>query len=172
MAIMLSPAMSDQDLVGAMVTHETRIQACLISANVKSTQEARAVLTKLHSLENSREQYRTKRRDFEHQDLTRRTPRSQPIDSAGNRRPNGFVQECHVRRENRDRNYRGNPLRDSRINKSRRSFFRCQGRPNDGADPQLKASAQYFVTCSSLQRKDNRSQHVTHDGVRTVDLNA
>ena len=45
MASMLSPAMSDQDLLGAMVTHyEPRIQACLISANVKSTQEALAVL--------------------------------------------------------------------------------------------------------------------------------
>ena len=47
MASMLSPAMSDQDLLGAMVTHyEPRIEACLISANVKSTQEA-LVLTKL-----------------------------------------------------------------------------------------------------------------------------
>ena len=47
MASMLSPAMSDQDLLGAMVTHyEPRIQACLISAKVKSSQEALAVLTK------------------------------------------------------------------------------------------------------------------------------
>jgi hypothetical protein len=59
MASMLAPAMSDKDLLSAMVTHyEPRIQACLISANVKSTQEALAVLNKLHSLENSREQYR------------------------------------------------------------------------------------------------------------------
>jgi len=37
-ASMLSPAMSERDLFGSMVTHyEQRIQACLISANVKST---------------------------------------------------------------------------------------------------------------------------------------
>ena len=97
-------AMSDQDLQGAVVTHyEPRIQACLISDNVKSTHEALAVLTKLHSLENSREQYRTTRPDFEHQDLTRRTPRGQPIDSAGNRRPNDNVEVHHVRRDNRQK---------------------------------------------------------------------
>jgi hypothetical protein len=40
---MLPPAMSDQDLLGAMITHyEPRIQNCLTSANLKSTQEALA----------------------------------------------------------------------------------------------------------------------------------
>jgi len=35
--------MSDQDLLGAVITHyEPRIQNCLISANLKSTQEALA----------------------------------------------------------------------------------------------------------------------------------
>jgi hypothetical protein len=48
MACMLSPAMSDQDLLGAIVTHyEPRIPACLISANIKSTQEALAVLNQI-----------------------------------------------------------------------------------------------------------------------------
>ena len=38
MASMLSSAMFDQDLLGAMITHyEPRIQNCLISANLKST---------------------------------------------------------------------------------------------------------------------------------------
>jgi len=129
MASMLSPAMSDLDLLGAMVTHyEPRIQACLISANVKSTQEALAVLTKLQSQENFKDQYRTPRRDFEHQDQTRRTPRGPPSDSAGNRRLNGSVQVRHVRRDNSNRNPRGNPLRDSRSNQGRRNSFGGQGR--------------------------------------------
>ena len=69
MPSMLSPAMSDQDLLGAMITHyEPRIQNGLISANLKSTQETLAFLTKLQSLENSREQYRSARRDFERQE--------------------------------------------------------------------------------------------------------
>ena len=88
LASMLSPVMSDQDLLGAMITHyEPRIQNCLISSNLKSTQEALTYLTKLQSLENSREQYRPARRDFERQDQNCGTPRDQPIDSTGNRKP-------------------------------------------------------------------------------------
>jgi len=117
MASMLSPAISDQDLFGAIVTHyEPRIQACLISANVKSTQEALAVLTKLQSLENLKDHYRMPWRDFEHKDQTRRTPHGPPSDSTGNRRPNGSVQVCHVGHDNRDRNPWDSPLRDSRTN--------------------------------------------------------
>jgi hypothetical protein len=60
MASMLSPAMSDQDLFGAMITHyEPSIQTCLINANLKLTQETLAFLTKLQSLENLREQYKS-----------------------------------------------------------------------------------------------------------------
>ena len=33
-------------------------------------------------------------------------------------------------------------------------FFRGQGRPNDGADPQLNASAQDFAPYSDLRRND------------------
>jgi len=130
MASMLSPAMSDQDLLGAMVTHyEPRIQACLISANVKSTKEALPVLTKLQSLENLKDQYRMPRRDFEHQDQTRRTPRGLPSDSTGNCRPNGVVQVRHVRHDNSDRNPQGNPLRDSRSNQGRRNSLAVRGDP-------------------------------------------
>ena len=94
--------MSDQDVLGAMVPHnEPRIQACLISAKVKSAQQALAVLAELHSPENSREQYTATRRDFEHRDQTRNTPCGQQIDNAGSRRPNGNVQVRHVRRYNR-----------------------------------------------------------------------
>jgi hypothetical protein len=150
MASMLSPAMSDQDLMGPVVTHyEPRIQACLISANVMSTQETLAVLAKMQSLENSREQYRATRRYFEHQEQTR----GQPIDKAGNCRPNGNVQVHHARRDNRDTNHRGNPSRDPRTNMSRMSFFRGQGRLDDGTDQQLNALAReagYFMLRSEV----------------------
>jgi hypothetical protein len=67
MASLLSPAMSDQDLLGAMITHyEPRIQNCL-SANLRSTQETLAFLAKLQSLEKSKKQYGSARRDFERQ---------------------------------------------------------------------------------------------------------
>jgi hypothetical protein len=59
MASMLSPAMSDQDLLIAVITHyEPRVQSCLVSANLKATQEALAFLTKLQCVEKSRENYR------------------------------------------------------------------------------------------------------------------
>ena len=111
-ASMFSPAMSDQDLLGAMITHyEPRIQACLISTNLKSTQEALAVLSKLQSLENSREPYRPARRDFERQDQNCRVLRDPPIDSTGNHGPNSSVQVRHVRRSGRGRNPRGDSVR-------------------------------------------------------------
>ena len=49
-------------------------------------------------------------------------------------------------------------------------FFRGQGRLDDGDDPQLNASAQYFASCGTTRRNDSRTTHVTHDGVRTEDL--
>jgi hypothetical protein len=53
MASMLLSAMSDKDLLNAMMTHyEPRIQNCLLNANLKSTQETIAFLTKLQTLEN------------------------------------------------------------------------------------------------------------------------
>jgi len=59
---MLSTVMSDQDILGAMTTHyEPRIQNCLLSVKLNSTQAAFVFLTKLRSLENSREQYRSAR---------------------------------------------------------------------------------------------------------------
>jgi hypothetical protein len=101
----------------------------------------------------------------------RRTQRGQPIDSTRNRRPNDIVQVCRVRRDYRERNYSGNSPKDSQAHEGRRSFFRGQGRRDDGADPQLSASAPDFVPYSDLRRNDNRAQHSTQDGVRTGNLN-
>lgn len=155
----------------ALVTHyEPRIQSCLISANVKTTQQALAFLTKLQSLENLSEQHRSTRREFECQDQTRRTPRDQPMDRARNRRPNGNVQVRYVRRGERDMNLRGNSLRDPHTNQ-RRSF--CgQGRPGDGAELPLNATAQDFVPCGTMRRSESRSPNMKHDWVRGSDLNA
>ena len=154
-----------------MVTHyEPRIQAYLISGDVKSTQEALAALTKLQSLDNLKDQYTTPRRVFEHQDQTRRTPRGPPSDSVGNGRPNGSVQVRYVKRDNRDRNPRGNPLGDSRTNQGRRKSFGGQGRPVDSTDPQLNASAQVFVPFGAVRRNDSQLPNGTHDGGRIGDL--
>jgi len=131
MASMLSPAMSDQELLSALVTHyEPRIQACLISANVKTTQEAIAVLSKLHSLENLKETYRAPRREYERKDQAWGALQSHFAANTRNHRPNHNTQVHHIRHENWERNQSGNSPRDSRANESRRSF-RGQGRTDD-----------------------------------------
>ena len=69
-----------------------------------------------------------------------------------------------------DRTYRGNQSRDPRTTESQKSFFRGQGRLNDGADPQLNASAQDFVPCGTLRRNDSQLPNMTNDMGRTSDL--
>ena len=91
-----------------------------------------------------------------------------PSDSAGNRRPNGGLQMRHIRRDNRDRNPRGNPLRDSQTNHGQRNSFGGQGRPDDCTDPQLST----FVPCSTLRHNDSQLPNMTHGGGRIGDLNA
>jgi hypothetical protein len=173
MASMLSPAMSDQDLLGAMVIHyEPRIQNCLISASLKSTQETLAFFTKLQSLENWGAQYRSARRDFESQDHNRRTSRDQPIDSTENRRPNVSVHVRRARRDRRDTNPRGDAMRNPRTNQGRRSVFGGQRRPNDGTDSELCAAAQDFIPCGSQRRDGSRSPNRRNDRLGSSDLNA
>ena len=124
----LSPAMSDQNLLNAVIAHYVpRIQNYLSSANLKSTEKALAFFTKLQSLENSRELYRSARQYFDRQDHNRRKPRDQPNDSTGNRRPNGSVQLCHVRRDVRDRTPTGDSIRNPRTNEGQRSFAAVSG---------------------------------------------
>ena len=112
MASILSQVMSDLDLLGAMITHyEPRIQNCLISANLKSTQDALAFLTKLQSLEYSREQHRSAQRGFEHQDQNRRALRDQPM---------------RQHRESQTWGHRS--VRNPQTSKGRRSFYSGWGR--------------------------------------------
>jgi hypothetical protein len=173
MASMLPPAMSDQDLLGAMISHfEPRIQTCLISPNLKSTQEAHAFLTKLQSLKNSREQYRSARRDFEPQDQNRRTPRDQTIESTAKCRSNSNVQERHVRRDGRDRNSRGDSIRNPRLSQGQRSFYGRQGRPNDGNDSEINAAAEDFIPGGNQRRNGSRSHNENKDRFRSSNLNA
>jgi hypothetical protein len=168
MASMLLPTMSDQDLLGAMITHyEPSIQTCLVNANLKLTQEALAFLTKLQSLENSREQYRSAWRYFELQDQNHRTTQDQPIDSTGNRRPNGSDQ-VH---SGRDRNPRGDSIRNPQKREGRRSFYGGQGRRNDGVDSQLNAAVQELIPCDNQCRDSSRSPNRRNDQVWSSNLN-
>ena len=96
---------------------------------------------------------------------------SLPSDSVGNGRPNGSVQVRYFRHDNRNRNPRGNPLRDSRTNQGRRNSFGGQGRTDDSTDPQLNASAQDFVLFGTLRRNDSQLLNMTHDGGRFGALN-
>ena len=173
MASMLSPAMSDQDLLSAMITHyEPRVQSCLISANLKSTQEALAVLTKLQSLENSREHYRSTRRECDRQDQNWRTPRDQPNNSTGNRGPNRSVQVRHIRRDGRDGNARGYSSGNPQMSEGPRSFYGGQGRPDDRTERRLNAAAQDFMPRGTQLRESSRSPNRRDDRPCTSNLNA
>jgi hypothetical protein len=128
MASMLSPVMSDQDLLSALMTHyEPRIQTCLISASVKSTQDAIAVLTKLQSIENLSEMYNTSWKEYDRRDYARGTQRSQFANGVGNRRTSEHREVRHIRQENRERNYRASGTREMRENEISRGSFCGQG---------------------------------------------
>ena len=68
----LQPAMSEEDLVGALTSHyPIVIQRSLISGNIKTTQDAIYLLGKLDALE-ARDDYRNPRRNSENHDANRR----------------------------------------------------------------------------------------------------
>jgi hypothetical protein len=69
----LQPAMSQEDLVGALTSHyPIVIQRSLISGNIKTTQDAIYLLGKLDALE-ARDDYRNPRQNSENHDASRRS---------------------------------------------------------------------------------------------------
>jgi hypothetical protein len=140
-----------------MTHYEPRIQTCLISANVKSTQEAIAVLTKLHSIENVNGTDRTPWREYKNKNHAWGTPRGYFEASAENRGPNDSREVRHIRRERRGGNQRGNPPRDSRLTENHRNFFSGQGRNDYSRNIQLNASARNFEPQNDIRPGDNQS---------------
>ena len=72
LAVYIQPAMSEEDLVGALTSHyPVIVQRSLISGNIKSTQDAINLLGKLDALE-ARDVYRNPRQNSETHDVSRR----------------------------------------------------------------------------------------------------
>jgi hypothetical protein len=66
--------MTKMDLLFAMTSHfETKVQQGLICCNFQNTQDALAFLVKYQGLEESRESFRSLRRDCDRRDVSRRT---------------------------------------------------------------------------------------------------
>ena len=112
----LQPAMSEEDLVGALTSHYSfTIQRSLISGNIKTTQDAITLLGKSDALE-AQGNYRNTRQDPETQEADRRTRYNQRGDMADrNWREAVRVQQIQYEDRNRDRNQAyGSPNRNAR----------------------------------------------------------
>jgi hypothetical protein len=65
--------MTEMDLLSAMISHfEPRVQQGLICVNFQNTQNALAFLAKYQGLGESRESFRSPRRDYDRRDVSRR----------------------------------------------------------------------------------------------------
>jgi len=100
LAANLQPAMSEEDLVGALTSHyPIVVQRSLISGNFKTTQDAINLLGKLDALE-ARDDYRNPRQNSETNDASRRpqySPRGYRTDR--NRRDSKRVQSVRTTHE-------------------------------------------------------------------------
>jgi hypothetical protein len=98
MASMLNPPLSEEDLVGAMVSiFLPEVQNGIICGNLKTTQEALAFLSKIQALEVTRQQHRRPRRDYEERDAKAKPSRGR-TDDAANREDRDNAETRNVRR--------------------------------------------------------------------------
>jgi hypothetical protein len=104
MASQLNPSMSDQELLSALISHYGhQLQRCLLSAKLKTTQEALAFLSKLQTLEESKETHREHRQDSDHRGWNRRPSRNIGNDDEQDRQRDDRVQVRHIRRNGGDK---------------------------------------------------------------------
>jgi hypothetical protein len=71
-----------------------------------------------------------------------------------------MISQCHisyVRRDGRDRNPRGDSIRNPQTRQGRKSFYGGQERPNDGNDSELNAAAQDFIPGGDQRHNGSRS---------------
>jgi hypothetical protein len=171
MASMLSPVMSDQDLLSALMTHyEPNIQTCLIGSNVKTTQDAIAVLAKLQAIENLSDTNNTQWREHEKRNDTWGTQRGHFANSGGNRRANQHREVRHIRQENRERNHRSSQPKEIRGNDNGRGSFCGQGRNDSRSNATLNVSARSFEPQTEASR-DNRPAEEPTNPVGATTLN-
>ena len=109
LAANLQPAMSEEDLIGALTSHyPIAVQRSLISGNIRTTQDAINLLGKLDSLED-RDECRNPRRNSERHDAGRRPQYNSRNDRADRNQGNGarvdYVQVADGSRYDRRRAY-------------------------------------------------------------------
>jgi hypothetical protein len=82
LASLLNPPISEEDLTGAIVGHfPPKVENVMISANLKTTQDALAFLSNMQVLEITREQVRRSRREYDERHTNTRPPRGRINDS-------------------------------------------------------------------------------------------
>jgi hypothetical protein len=99
LASTLDPPMTEMDLSPAMTSHfEPRVQQGLICGNLKISQDALAFLSKFQGLGESRESFRSPRRDYERRYVSRRTQDNPNRDERQRDRGNN-VKVRYIRRQ-------------------------------------------------------------------------
>jgi hypothetical protein len=74
LASTLDPPMTEMNLLSALTSHfEPQVQQGLICGNLKNSQDALAFLPKFQGLGESRESFRSPRRDYDRKDVSRET---------------------------------------------------------------------------------------------------
>jgi len=117
LAANLQPAMSEEDLVGALTSHyPIVVQRSLISGNIKTTQDAINLLGKLDALE-ARDDYRNPRQNSENHDASWRSQYNPRGDRTDRNQRDGvriqYVQYADGCNYDRRRTY-GSPNRHNR----------------------------------------------------------
>jgi len=109
LASTLDPPMTEMDLLSALTSHfEPRVQQGLICGNFKNSQDALVFLSKFQGLGESRESFRSPRRDYDRRDVSRGTQNNQNTDERQRDRGNN-VNVRYIRRQTgrRSRGYNG-----------------------------------------------------------------
>jgi len=143
LASTLDPPMTEMDLLSAVISHfEPRVQQGLICGNFQNTQDALAFLAKYQGLGESRESFRSPRRDYDRRDVSRRT-QGNPNRDERQRDRGSNVNVRHIQRQT-DRRSGGYNSQHQDYQDGRNFNGRAQGRVGELETSRLNPTAPCF----------------------------
>ena len=143
LASTLDPPMTEMDLLSALTSHfEPREKQGLICGNLKNSQDALVFLSKFQGLGESRESFRSPRRDYVRRDVSRRMQENPNRDEEQRDRRNN-VNVKYVRRQMSRRSGRYNN-RHKNYQDGRNCNGRAQGRVGEIETSRLNPTAPRF----------------------------
>jgi hypothetical protein len=168
LASSLDPPMTDMDLLSALTSHyEPRVQQGLLCGNFKCTQDVLGYLPKVQGLNDSRDNFKTPRREYTSGDMNRRPQ----LDSRRDNRPHERDNNVNVRFVRRQTDKRNATFTNRRYRNAEDRAFRRrrQGRAEGNNTGQLNPNTRQFnphvqTTPVNVDRND-RSQN---NGAQTL----